>query len=121
LPSKTAAATAVTLCGTFATLPEAARRSVTFDNGPEVARHQKLQEDLTMQSSFCDPQSPWQRGSLENANGLLRRDLPRKPELSSYSDQDIHDIVWAINTTPRKCLDFLSPAEAFIHQLRCCT
>jgi hypothetical protein len=52
---------------------------------------------------------------------LRRRALPRKTEFSDYSDQDIHDIVWAINTTPRKCLGFLSPAEAFIHQLRCCT
>ena len=121
LPSKTAVATAATLCGTFAALPEAARRSITFDNGPEFARHQKLREDLAMQSFFCDPHSPWQRGSIENANGLLRRDLPRKTDLSDYSDQDIHDIVWAINTTPRKCLGFLSPAEAFIHQLRCCT
>jgi IS30 family transposase len=121
LPCKTAEATATTLCGSFAALPEAARRSITFDNGPEFARHHRLQENLDMQTFFCDPHSPWQRGSIENANGLLRRDLPRKTELSDYSDQDIHDIVWAINTTPRKCLGFLTPAEAFLHQLRCCT
>jgi IS30 family transposase len=121
LPSKAAAATAATLCGSFAALPEAARRSITFDNGPEFARHHRLQEELAMQTFFCDPHSPWQRGSIENTNGILRRDLPRKTELSDYSDQDIHDIVWAINTTPRKCLGFLTPAEAFIHQLRRCT
>ena len=121
LASKTAELTAVTLCGSFAALPEAARRSITFDNGPEFARHQKLQDNLAMQTFFCDPHSPWQRGSIENANGLLRRDLPRNTQLSDYSDQDIHDIVWAINTTPRKCLGFLTPAEAFLHQLRCCT
>ena len=121
LPSKTAEATATTLSGSFAALPEAARRSITFDNGPEFARHHRLQEDLAMQTFFCDPHSPWQRGSIENANGILRRDLPRKTELSDYSHQDIHDIVWAINTTPRKCLGFLTPAEAFIHQLRRCT
>ncbi len=121
LPSKTAEATAATLAGSFAALPKAARRSVTFDNGPEFARHQKLQQDLEMQTFFCDPHAPWQRGSIENTNGLLRRDLPRKTELAQYSDQDILDIVWTVNTTPRKCLGFLTPAEAFIHQLRCCT
>ena len=121
LASKTAELTAATLRGSFAALPEAARRSITFDNGPEFARHHRLQEDLAMQTFFCDPHSPWQRGSIENANGLLRRDLPRKTELSDYSNQDIHDIVWAINTTPRKSLGFLTPAEAFIHQLRSCT
>ena len=54
-------------------------------------------------------------------NGVLRRDLPRKTDLADYSQQDVHDIVWAINTTPRKCLGFLTPAEAFLTQLWCCT
>jgi len=80
-----------------------------------------LEDKLDMESFFCDPHSPWQRGAVENANGLLRRDLPRKTDLTDYSDQDINDIVWAINTTPRKCLGYLTPAEAFLHQLRCCT
>ena len=65
-----------------------------------------------MKTFFCDPHSLWQRGSIENTNGLLCR------ELAHYSDQNILDIVWATNKTPRKCLGFLSPAEAFIHQLR---
>lgn len=121
LPSKTAQATATSLAGIFAALPEAARRSITFDNGAEFAKHQELQENLDMETFFCDPHSPWQRGSIENANGLLRRDLPRKTDLTDYTPQDINDIVWAINTTPRKCLGFLSPAEAFLHQLRRCT
>ena len=121
LPSKTAQATATSLAGIFAALPEAARRSITFDNGAEFAKHQELQENLDMETFFCDPHSPWQRGSIENANGLLRRDLPRKTDLADYTPQDINDIVWAINTTPRKCLGFLSPAEAFLHQLRRCT
>ena len=59
--------------------------------------------------------------SLENVNGILRRDLPRKTELADDTEQDIQDIVWANNTTPRKRLGFLTPAEAFLHQLRCCT
>jgi IS30 family transposase len=121
LPSKTAKATAAKLTSLFAGLPEAARRSVTFDNGSEFAHHQKLESDLGMLTFFCDPHSPWQRGSIENANGILRRDLPRKTEFTDYSEQDIHDIVWANNTTPKKCLGYLTPAEAFLHQLRCCT
>ncbi len=100
---------------------QAARRSITFDNGSEFAHHQKLEGDLGLLTFFCDPHSPWQRGSIENANGILRRDLPRKTQFSDYSEQDIQDIVWANNTTPRKRLGYLTPAEAFLHQLRSCT
>ena len=121
LPSKTAEATAAKLTALFSGLPEAARRSITFDNGSEFAQHHKLECDLGLLTFFCDPHSPWQRGSIENANGILRRDLPRKTEFSDYSEQDIQDIVWANNTTPRKRLGYLTPAEAFLHQLRSCT
>ena len=121
LPSKTAEATAAKLTNILSALPEPARRSITFDNGSEFAHHQKLESDTGMMTFFCDPHSPWQRGSIENANGVLRRDLPRKTEFTDYSEQDIQDIVWANNTTPRKCLGFLTPAEAFLNQLRCCT
>ena len=121
LKSKTAEATDRLLRAIFGRLPQFARRSITFDNGSEFARHQNLSQTLDMKTWFCDPHSPWQRGSIENANGVLRRDLPRKTDLADYSQQDIHDIVWAINTTPRKCLGFLTPAEAFLTHLRCCT
>ena len=121
LPSKTAEATAAKLTGLFAVLPKAARRSITFDNGSEFAQHQKLERDCDLLTFFCDPHSPWQRGSIENANGILRRDLPRKTQLANYSEQDIQDIVWTNNTTPRKRLGYLTPAEAFLLQLRCCT
>jgi IS30 family transposase len=121
LPSKKVDETAERLTGIFAALPVAARRSITFDNGSEFAQHQDLKNELNVDSFFCDPHSPWQRGAVENANGILRRDLPRKTELQDYSEKDIHDIVWAINTTPRKCLGYLTPAEAFLHQLRRCT
>ena len=121
LKSKTAEATDRLLRAIFGRLPQFARRSITFDNGSEFARHQNLSQTLDMKTWFRDPHSPWQRGSIENANGVLRRDLPRKTDLADYSQQDIHDIVWAINTTPRKCLGFLTPAEAFLTHLRCCT
>ena len=121
LPRKTAEATAAELTGLFSDLPEVARRSITFDNGSEFAEHKRLESDLGMQTFFCDPHAPWQRGSIENANGILRRDLPRKTDLVDYSEQDIQDLVWANNTTPRKRLGYLTPTEAFLHQLRCCT
>ena len=70
-----------------------------------------------MQTFFCDPHSPWQRGSIENANGLLRRDLPRKTSLQGCTDVDIDDIVWCLNSTPRKCLGYRTPIEAFAANL----
>ena len=121
LPRKTAEATAAGLTDLFRGLPRIARRSITCDNGSEFAAHKNLERDLGMPSFFCDPHSPWQRGSIENANGILRRDLPRKTDLADYSEQDIQDIVWANNNTPRKRLGYLTPAEAFLHQLACCT
>jgi IS30 family transposase len=121
LPSKTAEATAASLAELFSGLPAAARRSITCDNGSEFAEHSKLERDLGMPTFFCDPHSPWQRGSIENANGVLRRDLPRKTEFTDYSEQDIQDIVWNNNTIPRKRLGYRTPAEVFLHQLSCCT
>ncbi len=105
LPRKTAKATAASLTGLLEGLPRAARRSITpdrvrgrlCDNGPEFAEHKKLERDLGIPTFFCDPHAPWQRGSIENANGLLRRDLPRKTELADYTEQDIQDIDWFNN------------------------
>ena len=59
------------------------------------AEHKKLEHDLGIPTFFCDPHSPWQRGSIKNVNGILRRDLPRKKEFTDYSEQDIQDSVWA--------------------------
>ena len=108
LPTKTAEATAAKLTALFADLPKPARRSITFDNGSEFAHHDKLERDLGLISFFCDPHSPWQRGSIENANGIIRRDLPRKTDFADYTEQDIQDIVWVNNTTPRKRLGYLT-------------
>ncbi len=66
---------------------------------------------------FCDPGSPWQRREIENANGLLRRDLQRKIRFDDYTDDDIDDIVWNLNSTPRKCHDYKTPIEAFAANL----
>ena len=70
-----------------------------------------------MRAFFCDPHSPWQRGSIENANGRLRRDLPRKTSLQGCTDADIDGVVWNLNATPRKCLGYRTPIEAFAANL----
>jgi IS30 family transposase len=66
---------------------------------------------------FCDPHSPWQRGSIKDANGRLRRLLPRKTRLAAHTDDDIDDVIWNLNATPRKCLHYRMPIEAFAANL----
>ena len=83
------------------------------DNGGEFAAHEVVTEKTGIRAFFCDPHGPWQRGGIENANGLIRRDLPRKTSLSDYNDDDI----WNLNSTPRKCLGYRTPIEAFAAQL----
>jgi len=98
-------------------LPGAARKTITHDNGGEFARHKTVEKKLGLPAYFCDPHAPWQRGGVENANGRLRCELPRKTPLSDYTNADIEDIVWILNSTPRKCLGFQTPIEAFAQQL----
>ena len=86
---------------TITTLPAQLRRSLTWDQGAEMAQHARLRIDTGLQVYFCDPHSPWQRGSIENAHGRLRRDLPRKTTLADYTDADIDDVIWNLNATPR--------------------
>lgn len=108
LPDKTADTTATSLKAMFMALPKRLRKTMTVDNGGEFWHHQKL----PVRTYFCDPHAPWQRGSIENANGVLRRWLPRKTRINQFTDRDINDIMWTYNTTPRKCLGYLTPLEA---------
>jgi transposase, IS30 family len=117
LPSKSADLTAGTIIARLAGLPRRARRSITLDNGGEFARHDRLERELGLRACFCDPYCAWQRGGIENANGVLRRDVPRHATLSHYTAADLDDLAWAFNTTPRKCLGFRTPLEAFAQQL----
>ena len=117
LASKDATDTADAIIDQLAALPATAVKTITHDNGGEFARHERVKDAIGLRAFFCDPHSPWQRGGIENANGRLRRDLPRKASLSGYSDNDIDSIVWNLNTTPRKCLGFRTPIEAFASQL----
>ena len=94
-------------------LPQRMRQSITFDNGTEFYHHQRIARQLGVQTFFCDPRAPWQKGGVENAIGRLRRSLPRKTNLDSLSAAQIDAILAAHNNTPRKCLGYKTPAEAF--------
>lgn len=114
---RTAEAVRTALAGSILRLPEQLRGSLTWDRGKEMSEHIRFTVETGVTVYFCDPHSPWQRGGIENANGVLRRDVPRHATLSDYRDHDLDALLWAFNTTPRKCLAFQTPLEAFALQL----
>lgn len=94
-------------------LPLAARKSITFDRGTEFVSWPHLQAEIGTQTWFCDPSSPWQKGTVENTNRRLRRWLPRTRDIRSMKDHDMKMICDRLNNTPRKCLGWKTPAEVF--------
>ena len=110
--SKAATPIAKAMRKILAPLPEPWRQTVTFDNGTEFARHHQLHK-LNIQTFFCDTYSPWQKGGVENAIGRMRRTLPRKTDLATLPNDRFINLIQAYNNTPRKCLDFQTPAERF--------
>jgi transposase, IS30 family len=97
-------------------LPAQLRQSITFDNGTEFARHYELHR-LDIATFFCDPYAPWQKGGIENAIGRMRRTIPTKTDLAQLSKHRLAKLIRAYNNTPRKCLDWNSPADVFLAQL----
>jgi IS30 family transposase len=98
-------------------VPALLRKTLTYDRGKEMAEHERLTARLAIQVFFADPYSPWQRGTNENTNGLLRQYLPKGTDLSGYTQRELNAIAYRLNTRPRKCLDFATPLEVYA-QLR---
>ncbi len=98
-------------------LPEYLRKSLTWDQGAEMAQHKKLKSDTGIDVYFCDPKSPWQRGSNENTNGLLRQYFPKGTDLSKHRPDDLEAVAHTLNSRPRKTLGWRTPAEALAEVL----
>jgi len=116
-PGKASQHAADQLLAWFGALQPGLCKSVTFDNGTEFAQHHLLNDQLAIRTYFCDPHSPWQKGAVENTIGRLRRYLPRKTNLDTIKSTSLDILIAAHNNTPRKCLDFKTPAEVFSEKL----
>lgn len=114
--SKAAQPIAAIIAKLLEPLPARLRQSITFDNGTEFARHYELHR-FDIATFFCDPYAPWQKGGIENAIGRMRRKIPRKTDLAQLSERHLAKLICAYNNTPRKCLDWNSPAEVFLSQV----
>ena len=111
LPTKEGSSVAAALADKIGKLPEELRRSLTWDRGSEMAQHKEFTVATDVQVYFCDPRSPWQRGTNENTNGLLRQYFPKGMDLSKITQETLDAVALQLNTRPRKTLGFITPAE----------
>ena len=105
------------LAATITTMPEQLRRSLTWDRGKELSAHAQFKVETGIPVYFADPHSPWQRGTNENTNGLLRQYFPKGTNLARWSAEEIEAVATALNSRPRKTLGWKTPAEALNEQL----
>lgn len=115
---KDATSVATALVREVGKLPDQLRRSLTWDRGPEMAQHKRFTVETDVNVYFCDPKSPWQRGTNENTNRLLRQYFPSGTDLSGFSQPELNAVAQRLNQRPRKTLGFLSPAERLQAALR---
>ena len=113
LKQRTAQNTRLAFTKNLKDVPKPLLKSLTYDQGKEMSQHKKLAKALDISIFFADPHSPWQRGTNENTNGLIRQYLPKGTDLSSQSQKDLDDIALSLNTRPRKILGFKTPLEVY--------
>jgi IS30 family transposase len=111
IPNKDTATVVAALARHVRKLPSELRRSLTWDRGKEMADHKRFTIATNVQVYFCDPRSPWQRGSNENTNGLLRQYFPKGTDLSQFSQVYLNKIAQRLNQRPRETLGFETPAD----------
>lgn len=99
-------------------VPPELRQSLTYDQGKEMSQHKLLAAELNISVYFCDPRSPWQKGTVENTNGLIRQFLPKGSDLSDVAQEKLDEISHLLNTRPRKILDFQTPKEVYMKELK---
>ena len=119
IPQKTARESRLALQRMLRPLPARLRQSVTYDNGSENAEHQVLNATLGMRSWFCEPYHSWEKGQVENTNGLIRRFVPKRTRLDDIPDEKIMQVEDWMNERPKKVLQFQTPNEVF--NAWCCT
>lgn len=119
IPNKTAPASRAALTRLFTSVPDHLRRSLTYDNGSENYEHEVLNDDFGMTSYFCQPYHSWEKGTVENTNGLIRRFIPKRTRLDAITPERFQQIEDWLNDRPRKCLQFQTSREAF--NALCCT
>ena len=112
VPNGTAAETYKAICKSIESVPEGFFKSLTWDNGTEGVCHAKLRDAYSIKTYFCDPYAPWQKGGIENLNGLIREYLPRNTNMDTITDADIYRIQEKLNNRPRKKLKYVSPNQA---------
>jgi len=112
-PNKQSEVTAENIASRFRGRKKILIETLTFDNGGEFAKHETIAKRLKIDTFFCDPYASYQKGSVENGNGVLRYDLPRSTDINSLTQKQVDEIVNRINNRPMKCLGFCTPAEVF--------